>query len=206
MFACAYCHYPNGQGRPLSRSGVSQRLSVAVVVASAVSPRWRSPAKLAARRDPEDILQAAFVGARRRWEDFGRSGMELEAWFYRIVLNALFDDHDFQTRKRRDCGAEHAWPDRSSQQFALGLRNAGTSPNAALGRQEVKERIERVLAALTADQQQIMVLIHYGELTKERAAILLGIDGGTARQRYARARIRFREVWKSAYGDGEFGR
>ena len=167
--------------------------------------RWRSPAKPAARRGPEDILQAAFVGAQRRWADFERSGMELEAWFYRIVLNALFDDHDFQTRKRRDCGAELAWPDRSSQQFALGLRNADSSPSAQLGRQELKDRIERVLAALPADQQQIMVLIHHGELTAERAAELLGIGGGTARQRHARARLRFRDVWKTTYGDGEFG-
>ncbi len=167
--------------------------------------RWRSPAKLTARRDPEDVLQAAFVSAQRRWKDFEHSGMELEAWFYRIVLNALLDDHDFQTRQRRDCGAELGWPDRSSQQFALGLQNADTSPSAALGRREVKERIERVLAALPADQQQIMVLIHYGELSKERAAELLGIESGTARQRYARARIRFRELWKTEYGDEGFG-
>lgn len=165
--------------------------------------RWRSPAKLAARRDPEDILQAAFVSARRRWADFGKSGMELEAWFYRIVLNALLDDHDFQTRQRRDCAAELGWPDRSSKQFALGLKHGGTTPTEAYRRQETKERIERVLAALPPDQQQMMVLVHYGELSKENAAELLGIDGGTARQRYAR--IRFREVWKTEYGDGEFG-
>jgi len=132
--------------------------------------------------------------------------MELEAWFYRIVLNALFDDHDFQTRKRRDCGAEHAWPDRSSQQFALGLQNDGTSPTEAYERQVVKERVDRVLAALPAHHQQIMVLIHFGELSKERAAELLDIESGTVRQRYARARMRFREVWKAEYGEGEFGR
>ena len=67
----------------------------------------------------------------------------------------------------------------------------------------MKERIERVLAALPADRQQIMVLIHYGELSKERAAALLGIESGTARQRCARARRR--EVWKAEYGAEGFG-
>ena len=121
--------------------------------------RWRSAAQLAARRDPEDILQAAFLKARERWSDFERSGMALEAWFYRIVLNALFDDYDFQKRQQRDYRNEMVWPDRSSVQFAIGLRNADTSPSEALGRQEHKDRIERVLGALPADHQQIMVLI-----------------------------------------------
>src|SRR5207302_524492 len=78
--------------------------------------RWRSAASLAARRDPEDILQVAFIKAQERWADYERSGMSLEAWFYQIVLNALFDDHDFQSRQQRDYRAEMAWPDRSSVQ------------------------------------------------------------------------------------------
>lgn len=167
--------------------------------------RWRSNALLAARRDPEDILQLAFVNARERWADFERSRMTLDAWFYRIVLNALFDDHDFQSRQRRDYRAEMVWPDRSSAQFAMGLQNADTSPSEALGRQELKERIERVLGALPPDHQRIMVLIHYAELNKEQAAELLGIESNAARQRYARARSRFREVWKSIYGEQGFG-
>lgn len=167
--------------------------------------RWRSAAQLAARRDPEDILQAAYITARARWADFERSGMALEAWFYRIVLNALLDDYDFQKRQQRDYRNEMAWPDRSSVQFAVGLQNADTSPSEALGRRELRERIERVLGALPADHQQIMVLIHFAELSKEQAAELLGIEGNAARQRYARARCRFRDVWKTLYGEDGFG-
>jgi RNA polymerase sigma-70 factor (ECF subfamily) len=167
--------------------------------------RWRSVAVLSARRDPEDILQLAFVNAHERWQDFGRSGMPLDAWFYRIILNTLFDDHDFQSRQRRDYRAEKMWPDRSSAQFAMGLKNADTSPSEAFNRREVKERIDEVLRELPADQQQIMVLIHYAELNKEQAAELLGIESNTARQRYARARVRFREVWKSLFGEEGFG-
>jgi len=167
--------------------------------------RWRSTASLAARRDPEDILQVAFIKARERWADYERSGMTLESWFYRIVLNALFDDHDFHARQQRDYRNEMVWPDRSSVQGALGLRNADTSPSELLSRQEVKERIERVLGKLPPDHQQIMVLIHYGELSKEQAAELLGIESNAARQRYARARSRFREVWKTIYGEEGFG-
>jgi RNA polymerase sigma-70 factor, ECF subfamily len=166
--------------------------------------RWRSSASVAARRDPEDILQVAFIRARERWADFERSGMALESWFYRIILNALLDDHDYQTRQRRDCRAENVWPDHSSMQFACGLHDADTSPSETLSRQELKERIERVLAMLPHDHQQIMVLVHYGELSKEQAAALLGIESNAARQRYARARFRFRDAWKSLYGEEGF--
>jgi RNA polymerase sigma-70 factor, ECF subfamily len=167
--------------------------------------RFRSPTSLAARRDPEDILQSAFMQAQRRWEDFDRSGMALEAWFYRIILNCLFDDRDFQTRQRRDYRDEVVWPDQSSTQFAMGLQNPATSPSEALGRRELQEKIEQVLARLSAEHQQIMVLIHYADLSKEQAAEILGIDGNAARQRYARARVRFREQWKACFGEEELG-
>jgi len=167
--------------------------------------RWRSTGALSARRDPEDLLQLAFINACERWMDLARSGMAIDAWFYRIILNVLFDDHDFHSRQRRDHRLDRDWPDRSSAQVGLGLRNTDTSPSEALGRKETRMRIDRVLALLPADQQQILVLVHFAELTREQAAELLQIEGATARQRYARARARFREAWKSLFGDEDFG-
>ena len=64
--------------------------------------RWRSTPGLKARRDPEDILQLALLQAHKRWDDFGRSGMAFYSWFCRLILNCLFDDHDYQSRQRRD--------------------------------------------------------------------------------------------------------
>jgi len=167
--------------------------------------RWRSTGVLSARRDPEDILQLAFVNACERWTDFLRSGMSLDAWFYRIILNVLFDDHDYHSRKRRDHRLETNWPDRSSVQAKLELQNSDTSPSEAVGRKELRARIETVLAALPADQQQILVLVHFAELTREKAAELLQIEAPAARQRYARARLRFRETWKALFGDEGLG-
>ena len=167
--------------------------------------RFRSGPALSARRDAEDILQTAFMQARARWADFARSGMTLEAWFYRIILNCLLDDRDFQTRQKRDYRAEVGWPDQSSVQFAMGLQNPVTSPSEAVGRRELQEKIERILGRLSAEHQQIMVLIHYGDMSKEQAAAILGIEGNAARARYARARARFREQWKACFGDEGLG-
>jgi RNA polymerase sigma-70 factor, ECF subfamily len=168
--------------------------------------RWRSTPGLAARRDPEDILQNAYLQAQKRWDEYGRSGMAFYPWFCRLVLNCLFDDHDYQSQRQRDYRAEQAWPDRSSVQLALGLENPGTTPSEAAGRRELHAQIDEVLGLLPPDHQEILVLIHFAELTREAAAQILGIAGNTARQRYARARVRFREVWKERFGDEELRR
>jgi RNA polymerase sigma factor (sigma-70 family) len=167
--------------------------------------RCRSAPGLAARRDPEDIVQAAFLNARQRWADFPKSGMAFYPWFCRIVLDRLFDDHDYHASQKRDYRAETAWPERSSMQFALGLQNPITSPSESLIRKELKVRIDNVLAKLAPAYQEIMVLIHFGELTKEQAAEVLQIKPGTARQQYARARAQFRMLWKECYGQEELG-
>ncbi|MFO0864742.1 MAG: RNA polymerase sigma factor [Gemmataceae bacterium] len=166
--------------------------------------RWRSTPGLAAKRDPEDILQASYLTAQKRWEDFQRSGMSLYSWFCRIVLNTLFDDYDFHARHRRDYRDEQAWPDGSSVQADLGLKSPGTSPSEAAHRNELEQRIESTLATLSPEHQEIMTLVHFGGLSREQAAETLGIEGATARQRYARARVKFREVWKAQFGEGGF--
>ena len=165
--------------------------------------RCRSTPGLAARRDPEDILQAALVNAHARWADFSTSGLAFYPWFFQIVLDRLRDDHDFHASQKRDFRAETAWPDRSSVQFAMGLQNPVTSPSGKLMRKELKARIDRVLAKLSPAHQEIMVLIHFAELTKEQAAEILQIKAGTARQQYARARAQFRMIWKECYGPEE---
>jgi RNA polymerase sigma factor (sigma-70 family) len=167
--------------------------------------RCRSAPGLAARRDAEDILQTAFLSARERWADFAGSGMAFYPWLCRIVLDRLCDDHDYHASKKRDYRAETVWPDRSSMQMALGLQNPITSPSEALARKEVRAKIDAILARLSPPHQEIMVLIHFGELTKEQAAEILQIKPGTARQQYARARLQFRQLWKECFGQDEFG-
>ena len=80
----------------------------------------RSDPALSARRNAEDILQDGYLKAQDRWPDFKESGMAPYTWLYRIVMDCLLDDRDYQTRRRRDQRAEIAWPERSSMQLVLG--------------------------------------------------------------------------------------
>jgi RNA polymerase sigma factor (sigma-70 family) len=126
--------------------------------------------------------------------------MALDAWFYRIMQNVLFDDHDFQSRKKRDYRKDKMIPDNSGSQYELGLKDTDSRPSTADNLTALKDQVNRVLAELSPEHQRIMVLIHYSSLKKEQAAVLLGIQGDAARKRYARARCRFRELWKTHYG------
>jgi|GEM_PF-1222830 len=167
----------------------------------------RSDRSLAARRDAEDILNQAFVRAQTRWSEFQHSGMTAYAWLYRIVLDSLLDDHDFQTRKRRSPRAEMAWPDKSSLQLVLGLVSPLTSPSDALARKESQERLRRqvgqALGLLKPEDREVLSMRFYDQLTTEEIARVLDIAEAAARQRYSRARLRFRDTWRKLFGDEE---
>jgi RNA polymerase sigma factor (sigma-70 family) len=170
----------------------------------------RSDRTLSARRDPEDILSTAYFKAQAKWADFPRTGMKPFAWLYRIVLDCLLDDHEFHTRKRRNADAEVRWPDGSSMQLVMGLISPLTSPSEAVARKEVKEQIRRqvdqTLAQLRPADQEVLSMHFRDQLSIAEAARRLGLTVDTARQRYARARVRFRAAWNNLYGSEEVPR
>ena len=175
--------------------------------------RWRSSAALAARRDPEELLHDAYLRAHQRWRSFEKSGMAFRPWFFRVIRDTLFDDHDFQGCLKRDYRREKAFPDRSSAQFEMGIQSPATTASMALARKEeqqqkrekLRERIDQVLALLTPIQQEIMVLIHFSGLKKTQAAAILGIKPEAARKRYGDAIPRFRELWIERHGEEGLG-
>src|SRR5438270_8810452 len=102
--------------------------------------RRRLDPSLGVRIDPEDVLAEAFLDARRRWAAFAPSGRSAYAWLYRLVLDRIIEEWRKATRGRRNLHREVPWPDQTSEQLALNLMQAGTSPSAAADRQELRER------------------------------------------------------------------
>jgi RNA polymerase sigma-70 factor (ECF subfamily) len=151
----------------------------------------------AARRDPEDIFQDACLKAHKQWHAFSPSEMKFTTWFYRIVLDCIRDDHRRHTSKARNMRLEEIYPDQSSMQLLKGLVSRGTSPVSALAR---AERLQQVMELLTPEDGQVLRMRIFDEFTSEEIGQILGIPAGTVRQRYARARLRFGELWKQRYG------
>jgi RNA polymerase sigma factor (sigma-70 family) len=178
----------------------------------AVIHRRLDPA-LYARVDPEEILHKAFLRAEERWPTWERLQAERPGeetrvayvWLYGLVRDALYEEYRLQTAQARDVHAEVPYPDRSSVQLGLGLVSPGTGPDSAAARQELRERlaeqIRTVLALLGPNDRDILHMRLVDELATEEAAQVLAIPEGTARQRYARARLRFMDCWVELYGE-----
>jgi DNA-directed RNA polymerase specialized sigma24 family protein len=64
--------------------------------------RGRIDPALAGRLDAADLLQEAFLRARRSWPRFAASGMSAYAWLYRISRDCLIDAWRRETREGRD--------------------------------------------------------------------------------------------------------
>jgi RNA polymerase sigma-70 factor (ECF subfamily) len=165
--------------------------------------RRRIDPALSTRLDPEDILNQAFLDARRKWGAFKKqSALTPHAWLYRIVLDRLIEVWRHQTRARRDPDREMPWPERSSVQLGLGLVSPGTSPSDAAARAELQQHMRQILELLGARDQEILWMRHYDQLSFKEAAMVLGLTENAATLRYVRALKRLKKLWQDVHGEG----
>jgi RNA polymerase sigma-70 factor (ECF subfamily) len=146
--------------------------------------------RLAAKIDPESVLQDAFIVARRRWRGFQENPRSAYVWLYGLVRDALFESWRRFRRESRDLGREMPWPERSSMQLGLRLVGGGTTPSQALMREEIRALVHEALVKLDPIDREVLVMRHFDELSHAEIAEILGIQPDAAMQRYARARRR----------------
>jgi RNA polymerase sigma-70 factor (ECF subfamily) len=151
---------------------------------------------LAAKVGAEDILNEAFLVARRKWPAFEeQSSASTYAWLYRIVRDCLIEAWRRHTRDCRDARQEMPWPEQSSVEVGLGLVGSATSPSAALVRQELREQVRHVMALLRDADRDILWMRHADDLSYPEIAAVLGIEANAAHQRYHRALGRLSDLW-----------
>jgi RNA polymerase sigma-70 factor, ECF subfamily len=141
---------------------------------------------LAICHDPsaaEDALQETFLAAWRGAAGF-RGEQGARAWILAIARNAV------ARRFRRRAGEPHAMEPLD----ALG-RTAGwgdeTSPESIALARERADLIGAALAALVAEDREVLVLRDLEELSGEEAARILDIGLPALKSRLHRARLRF---------------
>jgi RNA polymerase sigma factor (sigma-70 family) len=190
-------------------------------------PRWMAMLRarlgpvLSVRQVPEEVLQKAFVrvstrrAAFERWAEqcAERAGGELpEAdlaamvcfWLNRIVHDCVAEEFRAPPGKGAGREGEVRLPDGSASQFALGLISPGTSPSGALAREELCERVWQTLALLKPEDQHVLWLRSIHGMPAETVAEVLGINHAAVRQRYGRAKLRFKDLWIERYGTEGF--
>jgi RNA polymerase sigma-70 factor (ECF subfamily) len=161
---------------------------------------------LSVRLDAEDILEEAFLQARRKWERFKeQSAMTSYAWLYRIVFDCLIDAWRRQKRGPRDLGRDLPWPEHSSIQLGLGLVSPGTGPASATARADLCQRVRQAVEMLKPADREILWMRHNDELSFAEAAQVLEITENAATVRYVRALRRLKNLWHQLHPDDEEG-
>jgi RNA polymerase sigma-70 factor (ECF subfamily) len=153
---------------------------------------------LAGRLDADDLLQEAFLRARRSWPRDSASGLSAYAWLYWIARDCLIDAWRYETRAGRDPRREMAWPEQSSVQLGLSLVNTGTSPSQAVARDELRQAVRRALDQLAPADREVLWMRDVDGLPFRDVAVLLGTSENTAMKRYSRASRRFRALWRQS--------
>lgn len=157
--------------------------------------------RLLGRVDAADVLQEAFLEARKRLPRYlDEQGVPVFLWIRGVVLDTLIDFH------RRHLGAQmrdaardvsllsYRSPQASSVALAAHLAGSLTSPSRAAIREETARQIEAALAEMDEIDREVLVLRHFEQLSNDEVAAAVGVKKAAASRRYMRALVRFREV------------
>jgi len=138
-------------------------------------------------RDPElalDIAQEAFIKAYRALPRF-RGDSAFYTWMYRIAVNTA--KNHLAAQRRRPMDVELDLQDPEQYDLHAKLKETDTPEGVALGI-ELKETVERAIAALPEDLRTAIVLRELEGMSYEEIAQTMDCPVGTVRSRIFRAR------------------
>lgn len=130
--------------------------------------------------DTDDVLQAAYLKAFRAWSGF-RGESSAATWLHRIAYTTAIDH--LRQRQRRPVTVTDAGALADDRRLADIASSAVQHLDLAAG-----------LAALSADQRAVLLLVDAQGFSHADAASVLGVPSGTIASRIHRARIALRAV------------
>lgn len=164
--------------------------------------RRRMDPALGVRVDPEEIVNAAFLDAQRRW-----SGYRVErkvspfVWLYRLVNDRLIEEWRTATRQKRDLQRNVPWPERPSIDLGLRLVAGDTSPTQAVVKREQAEFMRQALQLLREADREVIMLRSYEEFSFREIGELLDLGENAATVRYVRALKKLKAAWTTLTGE-----
>ena len=138
-------------------------------------------------RDPElalDIAQEAFIKAYRALPRF-RGDSAFYTWMYRIAVNTA--KNYLAAQRRRPANVELDLQDPEQYDLHAKLRETDTPEGIALSN-ELRETVERAIAALPEDLRTAIILRELEGMSYEEIAQTMECPVGTVRSRIFRAR------------------
>jgi RNA polymerase sigma-70 factor (ECF subfamily) len=173
--------------------------------------RLRLDRRLWGRLDSDDVLQDAYLEARKRLPDYARQAeaMPFHLWLRLVTGQKLIDLHRFHLgAQARDAGMEvalhrGALPQATSVSLAAQLLGRITSASRAAIRAEHKLILQEALNGMDAIDREVLTLRHFEHLSNDETALLLGLTKKAASNRYIRALKRLKEILSSIPGMNE---
>lgn len=132
----------------------------------------------------QDVAQDAFMRAYRALPNF-RGDAQFYTWLHRVAVNTA--KNHLVAQKRRPPGADIDVDDAEQFDSAIRLRDNDT-PERELMRQQVEQRVLRVVEGLPAELREAISLREVDGLSYEEIAEKMGCPIGTVRSRIFRAR------------------
>jgi RNA polymerase sigma-70 factor (ECF subfamily) len=163
--------------------------------------RLRMDPVLARRVDASDIAQDVLVEAHRRLKRYLKDPqMPFHLWLRQMAKDRLIDAHRrHRVAARRSIDREQPLNvrlprDDSTRSIAMAICDSQLTPAAAATWRELKRRFEEACRALEPQDQEIVVMRHFEQLTNSEVATALDLSPQAASMRYLRAMRRLREL------------
>jgi RNA polymerase sigma-70 factor (ECF subfamily) len=169
--------------------------------------KLRLDPRLRARVDPSDVVQDAWIEARRRVANYvaEERPMPFGLWLRFLTVQQLLitqrrhftpgRDPDRERRLERGAG-----PEASSESLATELMGRDTRPSEAAVRGERQRAVRDALETLDAVDREVLAMRHFEQLSNAECAELLGLTESGASHRYLRAIDRLKHVLKTGPG------
>jgi RNA polymerase sigma-70 factor (ECF subfamily) len=164
--------------------------------------RFRMDRRLAARLDPSDVVQEAFVEAYGKLLKFAQTRpMPFYPWLRSIAWERLIQLHRQHLRaQRRTVNREETLlplPDESEAILAERFAASASGASRQAVRREVRERVHTTLDRLPTAAREVIVLRHLEELPFKDIADVLGVSEVAVYSRYRRAAEQLSRLLKS---------
>lgn len=172
--------------------------------------KLRLDRRLSGRIDPSDVVQEAFLEARKRLPELAQKReLPVLLWLRLVTGQKLIDLHRTHLgAKMRDAGLEvslyrGALPEASSMMLAGQLLGKLTTASHAAIRAERRLQVQAALNSLAPLDREVLALRHFEQLNNEETALVLGIKKSAASNRYVRSLARLKEILSAIPGFSE---
>lgn len=142
--------------------------------------------KVGGRDETEDLTSQTFLKAWDAIGDYEWRNHPFGAWLFRIAHNLVVDHH---RAKREHVALDDATPHLEGLTSKDSLR-----PEQVLGEMITMDRVRRAIGRLTEEQQQVLILRFFDELSTGEVADIMGKNSGAIRGLQFRALSALRDL------------